>query len=241
VWSHFLDDTDSSGWGSHGGAQQIQNSYVPSANYGNSNFDVRNAFKGYAVYQLPFGKQRAFLNSNTALDAVLGGWQLAGTVILQNGQPFTPIMANNTNSYSLGGNNFQWFPNLIGNPKLAHRTTQQWFNEAAFAVPDPGTFGNARRNQLTGPGLEQVNLGLGKTFHFIEGINFELRADASNAFNHPSFGLPNANLTVCPASGVLPSGCGGYGAIATGTSTITGFATSTQNGRTVQLSGHLTF
>jgi hypothetical protein len=241
VWSHFLDDTDSSGWGSHGGAQQIQNSFVPSANYGNSNFDVRNAFKGYAVYELPFGKQRAFLNHSTLLDTFVGGWELAGTVILQSGQPFTPVMANNTNSYSLAGNNFSWFPNIVGSPKLAHRTTQQWFNEAAFAVPAAGTFGNARRNQLTGPGLEQVNLGLGKTFHLMEGINFELRADAANAFNHPSFGLPNANLTVCPASGTLPQGCGGYGAIATGTSTITGFATSTQNGRTVQLSGHLTF
>jgi hypothetical protein len=90
--------------------------------------------------------------------------------------------------------------------------------------------------------LEQVNLGLGKTFHFTEGINVEVRADANNAFNHPSLGLPNPNLTVCPSSGVLPSTCSGYGAIATGTSTITSLATgSTQNGRTLQLSAHLTF
>ncbi|MGC2403667.1 MAG: TonB-dependent receptor [Acidobacteriaceae bacterium] len=241
VWSHFLDDTDSSGWGSHGGALQIQNSFNPAANYGNSNFDIRNAFKGYAVYELPFGKGRMFVNSNSALDAAIGGWQLAGTLILQDGQPFTPQMSSNTNSYSLGGDNFQWFPNIIGNPKLAHPGTKQWFNEAAFAVPEAGTFGDARRNQLTGPGLEQVNLGLGKTFHMMEGVNVEIRADAANAFNHPSFGLPGTNLTVCPSSGVLPSGCGGYGAIATGTSTITGFATTTQNGRTVQLSAHLTF
>jgi hypothetical protein len=238
VWSHFLDDVDSSGWGSHSGASNIQNSFVPSANYGNSNFDIRNAFRGYGIYELPVGKGRQFLNSSSLLDAVIGGWQLAGTLILQDGQPFTPVMANGTNSYSLAGNNFNWFPNVIGNPKLQHPTTNQWFNEAAFAVPAPGTFGNERRNQLTGPGFERVNLGLGKTFHFTEGINMEVRADANNAFNHPGLGLPSNSLTVCPASGVLPSGCGGYGAISTGTSTITSI---TQNGRNVQLSAHLTF
>ena len=242
VWSHFLDDIDSAGWGSHSGNTQIQNSFVPSANYGNSNFDIRNAFRGYAIYELPFGRGRQFVNSSAPLDAVIGGWQLAGTLILQDGQPFTPVMASGTNSYSLAGNNFNWFPNVIGNPRLQHRGPNQWFNEAAFAVPAPGTFGDERRNQLTGPGFEQVNLGLGKTFHFTEGINVELRADANNAFNHPTLGLPTTNLTVCPSSGVLPSGCGGYGAIATGTSTITGLATGgTQNGRTVQLSAHLTF
>jgi hypothetical protein len=50
--------------------------------------------------------------------------------------------------------------------------------------------------------------------------------------------LPNTNLTVCPSSGTLPAGCGGYGAIATGTSTITSL---TDPGRTMQLSAHLTF
>ena len=131
-------------------------------------------------------------------------------------------MSSGTNSYSLGGNNFQWFPNVIGNPKLQNRGPNQWFNEAAFAAPAPGTFGDERRNQLTGPGFERVNLGLGKTFHFTEGIHLEVRADANNAFNHPAFGLPNTNLTVCPSSGMLPAGCSRYGAIATGTSTITG-------------------
>jgi hypothetical protein len=238
VWSHFLSDNDSAGWGSHGGAQQIQNSFSPAANYGNSNFDIRNAFKGYAIYELPFGRNKQFLNNSTLLDAVVGGWQLSTTVIVQSGQPFTAVMASGTNSYSLAGNNFSWFPNVIGNPKLSNRSPNQWFNEAAFAAPTPGTFGNERRNQLTGPALERVNLSLGKTFAFTEGIRVQIRADANNAFNHPGFSLPNVNLTVCPSSGDLPAGCSGFGAIATGTSTITSL---TDPGRTVQLSAHLTF
>jgi hypothetical protein len=238
VWSHFLDDLDTAGWGSHGGAQFVQNSYVPSQNYGNANFDIRNAFRGYAIYELPFGKNKQFLNNNLLLDEVLGGWQLASTIVVQSGQPFTAVMASGTNSYSLGGNNFKWFPNVVGNPKLQNRGPKQWFNEAAFAVPDPGTFGNERRNQLTGPAFSLVNFSLGKTFSFTETVKVQVRADANNAFNHPSFSLPGTDLTVCPSSGALPSGCGAYGAIATGTSTITQV---TGLGRTLQLSAHLTF
>jgi hypothetical protein len=238
VWSHFLDDIDSAGWGSHSGDQFIQNSFVPSANYGNSNFDIRNAFRGYAIYELPFGRNRRFLNNSTLLDEVVGGWQLATTIIVQSGQPFTANMASGTNSYSLGGNNFDWFPNVIGNPKLQNRGPNQWFNEAAFAAPTPGTFGDERRNQMTGPAFERANLSLGKTFAFTEGIRLQIRADANNAFNHPGFSLPNTQLTVCPSSGTLTAGCSAYGAIATGTSTITSL---TDPGRTLQLSAHVTF
>jgi hypothetical protein len=195
VWSHFLDDMDTSGWGSRSGNQGWQNAYNPQANYGNSNFDVRNAFKGHALYQLPFGQGKQFLNNNRVLDAVIGGWQVSTLLVIQSGQPFTPVMSNNSASYASGGNGFQWYPNVIGNPYLANRGIKQWFNEAAFAVPASGTFGNGRRNQLTGPGLSTVNLSLSKTFAIREGMGLQIRADADNVFNHASFALPNANLS----------------------------------------------
>ncbi len=75
VWSHMLDDMDSSGWGSRAGPQDYQIANNPAANYSNSNFDVRNAFKGYAVYELPFGRGKKFLNNNCP--AGWSGWRLA--------------------------------------------------------------------------------------------------------------------------------------------------------------------
>src|SRR5215469_12818674 len=239
VWAHFLDDIDSSGWGSRAGGQMYQRSYNPSANYGNSNFDVRNAFKGSAVYQLPFGKGKQFMNNSTILDEILGGWQSSGTLVLQSGQPFTVIMKTN-NSYAQAG---QWFPNLVGNPHLASRGSQHgtnlWFNEAAFASPTPGTFGNAGRNSLNGPSLKNVTFSLGKTFAIWEQVHLQIRADANNVFNHPSFGLPTtgtpsvAQLTLCSAVG---TGCSAAGAIQTGTSTI---RSTTVGGRTMQLGARL--
>ena len=225
VWSHFLDDLDTAGWGSHFGNQNWQNAFNPAANYGNSNFDVRNAFKGYFVYQLPFGRGRQFLNSNSLVDALIGGWQISDTLVVQSGQPFTPVMQTDT-SYSLAGSNFALYPNIIGNPALSSRGVKQWFNEAAFAPPAAGTFGSVHRNQLTGPGLKTTDLSLGKTFAIWEEVKLQIRGDAQNLFNHPSFGLPANQLTVV------------NGAISTGTSTINSV---TVPSRTMQVSARVSF
>lgn len=192
---------------------------------------MRNAFKGSVVYQLPFGKGRQFLNNNMLLDEVIGGWQASGTLVLLSGQPFTVTMSDNSSSYTLTSNG-KWYPNLVGSPTLSnrggHHGTDQWFNEAAYAQPTPGTLGTSGRNSLNGPGLTNVNFSLGKSFAIWENVHFLVRADASNIFNHPSFGLPNGALTLNSASG----------AVNTGTSTI---RSTTVNGRNMQLSGRITF
>ncbi len=226
VWAHFLDDIDSSGWGSRAGAQTYQRSYDPHANYGNSNFNVGNAFKGSILYELPFGKGRQFLNNNWLLDEIVGGWQASSTLVVQSGQPFSVTMKTN-NSYAQAGS---WFPNVIGSPALtrgAYHGTKQWFNEAAFAAPTPGTFGNSHRNSINGPDLSNVTLSLGKSFAIWEDVHLQIRADANNIFNHPSFNLPSGSLSLTSA-----------GTVATGTSTITG---TTVGGRTMQLGARVSF
>jgi hypothetical protein len=200
VWSHMLDEWDSSGWGSHSGQQdfQISSVYNPRANYGNSNFDVRNAFKGYAVYQLPFGRGKQFLNGNRLMDEAVGGWQIAGTVVLQSGNPFS--VYGNQNTFTQAG---IAFPNRNPGVPLypSNRSINNWFNPAAFLAPANGTFGNVKRNSLYGPGINTINFSAAKAFSIREGINVEFRADAQNVFNHPSFGLPD-NTHLSGAAGV---------------------------------------
>jgi hypothetical protein len=226
VWSHFLDDADSSGWGSRAGPQPIQNSYVPSQNYGNSNFDIRNAFKGYVVYQLPFGKGKMFLNHNALLDEAIGGWQLSSTIVLSSGNPFN--VTDNGNTYAQAGSQY---PNR--NPdvsiKPTNRSIHEWYDPAAFTLPELGTFGNVQRNSLYGPGLELVNLSFGKVFTLPwEGIKLQLRGDSQNAFNHASFNVPQATL----------SGASGPGQPFTSLSNITG---TTVGGRNIQLGARVSF
>jgi Carboxypeptidase regulatory-like domain len=229
TWSHFLDDQDSSGYGGAAGSQPYQRSYDPSANYGSSNFDVRNAFKGTIVYELPFGKGKLFLNKSRMLDAVIGGWQASGTMLLSTGLPFTPRISGSNNSYSQAGD---WYPNQVGNPIPRHQSIDQWFDPSAFTLAAPGTFGNMRRNSLYGPGIHLVNLSAGKKFVLHEGIELQIRADANNAFNHPSFGQPNFDLV-----------SGGDGSTDANPffGSPTNITTLTVGGRTLQLNARLSF
>lgn len=197
TWSHFLDDQDSSGWGSRGGWQNYQNAFNPADNYSNSNYDIRNMFKAYGIYDLPFGKGRMFLNNNTLVDEVVGGWQLAATLVLQGGNPLSITTGNNNSSNNQSGGYTQ-FANLVGNYKLSGSTKsrlKEWYNLNAFAVPAPYTYGNFRRNIVYGPGLTAMNAQLGKTFILWpeHNVDMHLEGEAFNVLNHPSFGQPGNN------------------------------------------------
>ncbi|HEX3438157.1 MAG TPA: TonB-dependent receptor [Pseudacidobacterium sp.] len=225
VWSHMLDTFDSSGWGSSSGNDYYQRSYSASANYGASNFDVRNSFKTAVLYDLPLGRGRQFLNHNAVLDALVGGWQAAPTIVWTSGTPYTVIMSTD-NSFSGAGNNKQ-FPNQIGSPIATHQDLNHWFNPAAFAQPGSATFGNTQRNNLTGPNFLLINAALGKTFHLPwENMGIEIRASANNVINHPSFAPPGA------------SGSNGNVINGGGPGTITNL---TVLGRTMQLYGRIFF
>lgn len=231
TWSHFLDDQDSSGWGGQQGNQDWQNATTPSSNYGNSNFDIRQMFKGEAIYQLPFGKGRLFLNRSRLADEAIGGWQISGTWVAQAGNPFE-ITSYKDTSNSFGNNNFVQFPNLTSNYKTTDPNTgnhyhslQEWFNASAFSIPATYTFGTFGRNQVVGPGLSEVNFSLGKTFDLWPERNvlFQLRGDATNVLNHPSFAAPGST---------------GVGSIQAPLPAITG---TTIGGRVIQIYGRLSF
>jgi hypothetical protein len=197
-------------------------------NYGPSNFDIRNAFKGYAVYQLPFGRGKQFLNHNLLLDEAIGGWEISGTIVESSGNPFQ--VTSNGNTYNQAGS--AQYPNVVPgvSPRPAHRNINEWYNPAAFSAPPDGAFEDAQRNPLVGPGINVVTLSGGKTFSLPwEGIKFGIRCDANNAFNHPSFGVPATNLTTSNGSDVFT------GPAANQINSVT------VPSRSVQLSGRLSF
>ncbi|RRA49850.1 TonB-dependent receptor [Acidipila sp. EB88] len=226
TWSHFLDDQDSSGWGSREGFQNYQNAFDTNANYSNSNFDIRNMFKGQAIYQLPIGRGRMFLNNNLLLDEALGGWQASGTFVVQGGNPISITTGGNNSSNNQSGSATQ-FANLVGNvtavPGGRLNRLSEWYNLSALAVPAPYTYGDFRRNTVYGPGLSEFNFSLGKTFNVFpeRNVQVQVRADADNVLNHASFGQPGNN--------------------AIGPNQSAQITTTTVGGRTMQLYGRVSF
>jgi hypothetical protein len=227
VWSKMLDEQDTSGWGSHYGNAVYQDAFNPAANYGPSNFNVPQAFKLFVVYQIPLGKGHNLLN-NPITDAFLGGWQASSEVIAQSGNPFTLVMDSNTGSGALDGS---WYPNIIGNPKVANQSINQWFNQLAYATPQTNTFGDNGRNTLRGPDLVTSNLSLAKTFRIPkwERAGLQIRMDMNNFLNHPCFTLPDNQLSAAALASGVPNPAVGQ---------ITGV---TVNGRNMQLGARFFF
>jgi len=165
-------------------------------NYARSDFDRRHALQGYFTTTLPFGRGRRFLgDAGPVVDRIVGGFDLAGIVRWYSGRPFTVYSAVNTLSNVLqtpaSCNNCS--PDMgrlvLENGRNFFFTAEQ---RAQFFAPAAGEFGNTGRNFFTGPGFFQLDLTLAKRIKFDETRNLELRLEAQNATNTPSFDFPTA-------------------------------------------------
>ncbi len=159
-------------------------------------------------YDLPFGKGRRYFADNGWVTSLLSGWQSFGILTFQSGRPFTVALLSDIDNSGTGrsilGFGANDRPNVVGNPQLGNRSPESWFNASAFAFPAPGTFGNAGRNILDGPGYQNVNVSLLKNTRLSEELNLQLRAEFFNLFNHPNFNLPD-NFLGSPTFGRITS------------------------------------
>jgi TonB dependent receptor-like, beta-barrel len=194
TWSKSIDDA-SNFFSSAGDANFPQNSYDLRSERGRSNFDVRHRFSFSYGYNLPFGRGRAYLADNGWVTTLLTGWQTFGILTLQTGRPFTVALLseidNSGTGRSLLGFGANDRPNVVGDPRLANPSSERWFDTSAFIFPAPGTFGNAGRNIVEGPGYQNFNASLMKNTAISERVNLQFRAEFFNLFNHPNFGLPD--------------------------------------------------
>jgi hypothetical protein len=187
TWSHTLDDVTADG------GSLPQNSYDFKGEYGNSDFDTRNNFTTYLLYDLPkFSRGPKFLTN---------GWEVNSLISLHGGAPFSVLNSSDTS----GTNENAQRVNLIGNPlagidrkfhpaTATSGATEQWVNPAAFAVPANGTFGTMRRNQLYSPGFSDADVSLFKTTPLSERAKLQLRAEVFNVFDRNNFARPNNTL-----------------------------------------------
>jgi hypothetical protein len=211
TWARDLTDQLDNNW-VYG--QQIQNQFDLRSEYGNNNFTPHKRFVAEAVYALPFGKGRPWLNQlPRGANAVVGGWRISTVVTLQSGQFFTPSFAgfDVSNTNTIGGR-----PDVVSGASVipsGGQNINQWINLAAFAIPgcptttpvcakpvDVGRFGNAGLNILEGPPMRNMDLAVMKEFHTTERFLWQVEVQAQNVFNHTNFGNPTANISA-PATG----------------------------------------
>ena len=135
-----------------------------------------------ATYELPIGKGKALLgNAPKPVDAVVGGWKVAGLWTFMSGD-------------------FPQFGNLVvtGNPCISNPTPQHWFNTAAFSALPANTY-VLRTNPLqygclTGPKFWTLDGTLTKAFNITERVHAELKISAYNATNRLNRGDPDTGV-----------------------------------------------
>jgi hypothetical protein len=171
------------------------NNYDDTGYWGNSNFDRRQVFNFYYIYDLPFYREQ-----QGAVGKILGGWQVSGATFMRSG---TPLWV--TESADLGGtgDTFAAPWNQSGDAKGgatneqfsagAGKDTNYWFDPTVFSKPAAGTFGNSPRDNIYNPGQYQwdiaffKNVGLGGT------RNVQFRAEIFNFLNHANWNGADAN------------------------------------------------
>jgi hypothetical protein len=134
------------------------------------------------IYQLPL-----FRNSqNQVLKSTLGGWELSGIVTMESGLPLNITLGGAASSNGLADGRNR--PNISGSISYP-QTVSQFFSTSAFSSPAIGAWGNLTKGAIRGPGRDNWNLSLFKSFVFSEnrGSRFELRFESFNAFNHTQF------------------------------------------------------
>ena len=188
TYAHAMDDASSANLGSLNNGD-FRDQRFPYLEYGNSDFDVRHRFVISYIYQLPFGNGKKFGGGATGVfNQVIGNWQVAGIVSAQTGNWFTVTDALTNVSTSDGGGGVGFFdvrPNLVGNPNGKPCVAGTIFNTCAFVDNTiPFTFGDAGRNIVRGPGLQNWDLSIFKMFPIRDQMRLEFRSEFFNIWNH---------------------------------------------------------
>jgi hypothetical protein len=166
-------------------------------NYGKAGFDQTHVLNVNWLWNLP--KASGIWNNGFSRQA-LDNWQLSGIATFASGFPVGTTLSTTDGANITGGGDGARVV-LTGNPVLpsGQRSISEYFNTSVFARPAPGSIGNAPKDVFRGPGINNWDLALFKSFVIREKANVQLRWEAYNAFNHTQWMGVNTSATFNPA------------------------------------------
>jgi hypothetical protein len=193
TWSKAINMADNSG-----GGLSFNHAEVFARNRALAGYDRTHNLRAAVVSELPFGKGKPMLGNSAVGSALLGGWQLSGIFSSYSGTPFTvTASATSLNAPANTQTADQVKPEV---QKLGDvGSSARFYDPAAFASVTAPRYGTTGRNLLRGPGTVNLDATLARNFAITERWQLQLRAEAYNLTNTPSFNNPNANVST-PAS-----------------------------------------
>ena len=214
LWSHAINDGSTGG----GETDYPENVRCRACDRASSDFDIRHYLSSNLIYQLPFGHGRRFLTGQGYGSKILGGWEWANIFTARSGLPGNVTISRTASAIPDANTSSPQRPNVVAGEAIvpANQTITNFINNASFAIPAPGTFGNAGRNLIRGPNQWQLDTALVKNVPLTEKTQLTFRAEAFNVFNHTQYGLPNTNFSNSASFGQITTEANATG-IGTGT------------------------
>lgn len=194
TWSKVLSNTEQGG----APAGLNQRGVCLSCDKGMAGFDIPQRLVASGVWDLPFGRGKRHANGiSSALDRVVGGWTINTIATFSKGNPFTVLAATSTTMDPM--TNFRANRLCDGRSSLKNQDVRSnghyWFDPSCFTAPAANYFGDSGTNIITGPGVNNWDIGIGKVIPIHESISLQFRTELFNAFNHAQFQNPDSLLT----------------------------------------------
>jgi hypothetical protein len=194
-------------------------------NYGLSGFDRTHIVKINYLYDLPNIRRSNFL-----VKGVLQGWQLSGITSFISGSP-TAICYSTTTAVDTSGTPDLTSRSVVTGSAILpkdQRTFNQFFNTSVFHLAPVGTVGDAPKFVFRGPGVNNWDASIAKSFKIAERAQLRVRTEAYNALNHTQFATVTTVAQFNPATGAQ-------------TNSAFGQLASTRSPRTLQLGARVSF
>lgn len=193
TWSKVLTDSMEAG----GASTLNQMADCRKCDEGLGAYNVPQALVVSTVWNLPIGRGAKFLhNVNPMLNTALGGWGVDFIATFQEGNPFE------VTAPAVSGDQFSDYrANRLCNGRTELSNTNlrtngfYWLAPQCFAQPAPGFFGDSGFNILTGPGINNWDAAIHKSFAIHESAQLQFRAEFFNAWNHAQFANPQSSVT----------------------------------------------
>ena len=212
TWSRNFDTGLTDGLGTNPGGIYYPLPGTARLDWGLSQLNLNDSFTASILYDLPFGKGKAYGSGwRGATNAILGNWQLDLIERATSGFPLFVVDSTNPSGVDFSYNGLAVErPNEVGDPNTAGpvaanpgctaptkiHTHANWFNQCAFesasvtvAGKTVGELGTAPRAPVYAPRFVNTDFSVIKDFplSFREGMNLQFRAEFFNLFNHPQF------------------------------------------------------
>jgi hypothetical protein len=220
TWSKTMSYADTTSTGTAGSIAIYQDPRF--WNYAESNIDRTHDLVAHWVYSLP---KATDLWNNRVFGAIANNWEWSGISEFVSGAPQPITLSVSNLNFTGGGDGTRIL--LLGNPYVStdqQHSQFQFLNTSMFglppvastaigvinpnAIPSPSMPGITRRNAYRGPGTNNWDMTLAKNIPITEHVQFQLRCEAYNVFNHVSFTTVQNTATYSNTTGLLTPGLG---------------------------------